>query len=493
MGAQEQWKSRLGYLLACLGMCIGTGNIWRFPRIAAGNGGGAFIIAWTIAMLIYAVPLLSSEMVMGRKARLGTIGAFRDFAGKKFTWMGVWVAGVCFLLMSYYCVVMAYCAKYSVLSITSFTPDMSAETTASIWNGFLANSWEVIAFHGFCMLIGCLIVARGVRRGIEFACKVMIPALLLILIGIAVYACSLKGAGAGLDFLFSIDLSYLAKPATWLNAFTQAAWSTGAGWGFIVTYAVYVRKNEEIPNSCFLMGLGDNLGGLIAGMAVIPAIFALSSNMDAANVALSQNNFGITFIYLFQLFSTIPGGAVLSFIFFFCCALAALTSLFAMIEVIVRNLLDGGMTSRVKATVITCMAGFIVGCFSAWTFNNLDNQDFVWGCGLMVSGLFFSLAVIRYGVEKVRTEEVNLNTNLKLPRWYFNVCIFLMPVIVVTLLVWWGFTSAGWYPDTWWKPFEVATIGTVLFQWAVLMIIALASANWFNRRISQGPMTKEEA
>ena len=107
---QKQEKfSTIGYIAAALGMCIGTGNVWRFPRICAANGGGAFILAWTIAMLVFAVPLLSTEMAIGKKARLGCIGSFRDFGGKKYTWMGFFVVAVCFFLMSYYCVLQGYC------------------------------------------------------------------------------------------------------------------------------------------------------------------------------------------------------------------------------------------------------------------------------------------------------------------------------------------------------------------------------------------------
>ena len=115
---QKQEKfSTIGYIAAALGMCIGTGNVWRFPRVCAANGGGAFIIAWTIAMLVFAVPLLSTEMAFGKKTRLGCIGTFRDAGGKKYTWMGFFVAAVCFFLMSYYCVLQGYCMKYAVNSV----------------------------------------------------------------------------------------------------------------------------------------------------------------------------------------------------------------------------------------------------------------------------------------------------------------------------------------------------------------------------------------
>ncbi len=489
---KEQWGSRLGYLFAALGMVIGTGNIWRFPRVCAANGGGAFLIAWTIAMLIYAVPLLMSEMVLGKKTRLGTIGAFRDFCGRKFTWMGIWVCAVCLMLMSYYSVVMAYCLKYFTVSFTDFAPHMTTEITTSIWEGFIGSPAQVVVFNLICMAVGCFVVYKGVTNGIEKWCKVLIPSLFVLLVIIAIYAISLNGSHQGLQFLFGIDMSYLTKSATWLNAFTQAAWSTGAGWGFIVTYSVYVRKDEDIPNNCMIMGLGDNIGALVAALAVLPAIFALSPSLEAAQAAMSADNYGMTFIYLYQLFSTMPMGRVISALFFFCMATAALTSLFSMIEVGVRNLMDLGMT-RKKATLWTCGVGFLIGCFSAWSLHNLKNQDWVWGLGLMVSGLIIAVAVLKYGVEKVRREEINVEgADFRVGKWYYNTCMRLIPIIVVVMLGWWAVQSIGWYPETWWSPFEAENLGTVLLQFAVVLAISFGLNKKLSKKVNRGPITGKD-
>ena len=183
---QKQEKfSTIGYIAAALGMCIGTGNVWRFPRVCAANGGGAFIIAWTIAMLVFAVPLLSTEMAFGKKTRLGCIGTFRDAGGKKYTWMGFFVAAVCFFLMSYYCVLQGYCMKYAVNSVTSaFKPNLSTETTSAMWTAFTDSQAQVILFHAIGFALACFIVYQGIAGGIEKFCKVAIPALFIILVGL---------------------------------------------------------------------------------------------------------------------------------------------------------------------------------------------------------------------------------------------------------------------------------------------------------------------
>ncbi len=274
----EKWGSRWGFIAASIGMAIGTGNIWRFPRVAAANGGGPFIIAWTVALFVWGIPLLMAEMVMGKRTGLGPIGAFRDFVGKKFTWMGSWITAVCLLIMAYYSVVMGWCVKYFTLSVSGvFTNGLTIETTESIWTTFTTTPSQTILFHVFSMLAAGFIIYRGVSGGIEKASKIMIPTLFALMLLALLRAVTLPGAILGLEYLFNPDVSQLANPKIWLNAFTQCAWSTGAGWGFIITYSVYTQKKEDIPCNCMIMGFGNNVGALLAGMTVMSAIFCTFS------------------------------------------------------------------------------------------------------------------------------------------------------------------------------------------------------------------------
>ena len=493
---QKQEKfSTIGYIAAALGMCIGTGNVWRFPRVCAANGGGAFIIAWTIAMLVFAVPLLSTEMAFGKKTRLGCIGTFRDAGGKKYTWMGFFVAAVCFFLMSYYCVLQGYCLKYAVNSVTSaFKPNLSTETTSAMWTAFTDSQAQVILFHAIGFALACFIVYQGIAGGIEKFCKVAIPALFIILVGLAIYAVTLNGANQGLQYLFTVKKEYILSPNTWIQAFIQAAWSTGAGWGFIITYANYVGEEEDVPTSCLIMGLGDNLGAILSALVVIPAICALSATPEAANEALSQGNFGLTFIYIYQLFTTIPGGRFISFIFFGLLAIAAITSLFSMIEVGVKCVVDLGLP-RKKAVVSVCFAGFLVGCFSCWSLVNIDNHDWVWGIGLLVSGAFIAILAWKYGVEKLRTQEVNAKgADVHLPKAYYTGCMYLIPVLVVIMVVYWLLQTKEWFPDTWLNPFIIQdNTGTVLLQFGVVILVGLALSKFFNTKTARGAMKDNKA
>lgn len=485
--ATEQWKSRWGFIAASIGMAIGTGNIWRFPRMVANNGGFPFIIAWTIALFVWAIPLLIGELVMGRKTRLGNIGAFRDFAGKGFTWMGTWQVAVCLLIMSYYSVVMGWCVKYFSLAVGgAFAQPLDLDATKAIWTGFTTTPVQTILFHLISMGIGGFIIYRGVVAGIEKASKIMIPALFALLIIAAVRALTLPGAAQGLEFLFAPKFERLADPKLWLDAFTQAAWSTGAGWGFMVVYANYHKKRDEVVGNAFIMGVGDNVGALMAGMVVLPAVFALSLSPQMANDALSSGNTGLAFLYLAQLFTRIPLGSVFAAIFFLAMSIAALTSLLPMIEVGVKNLMDAGM-GRKKATVAVAAAGFLVGAPSAYSINFLDNQDWVWGVGLFVSGLFVAIALMKHGIKKVQEEYINTPwADFKVGAWW-RLFIMAFPLLFVLIFGWWVYQAITWYPDNWLAPFEVFSVGTILMQFAALLLLALLTNNWLAKKIQASP------
>lgn len=480
----EQWGSRWGFIAAALGMAIGTGNIWRFPRIAASNGGGTFLIAWTIALLVWSIPLLIAEMVIGRRTRQGTIGAFRDFVGKKFTWMGTWIAWVCVAIMAYYAVVMGWTMKYFGLAVTGALTraEPTVQSFEAIWEGFLASPVQTSTYLIISFIIGGFIVYRGIKGGIERASKILIPSLFFILIVCAIRSVTLPGAAAGLTYLFKPDLSQLLTSTIWLQAFTQSAWSTGAGWGFIITYAVYTKEKEDIGLNCFITGFGDNSGSLLAGLAVIPAIFALSGTQAEVEGALSAGNTGLAFIYFARLFQEMPGGRLLATFFFLAMAVAALTSLLPMIEVGVRVLMDRGWT-RSKATTGILTFGILLGLPSAISNQFLENQDFVWGVGLMVSGLFVAIAILRYGAERLRRDEINTEWNdLKIGRWW-NWCIALFPVMFIFIFGWWIVQSIGWYPDNWWNPLETYSPGSIFAQF----ILAIAIFMIFNRWFAQKP------
>jgi len=473
-----QWSSRVGFILASLGMAFGAGNIWRFPRVVAANDGGAFLIAFIIANLIWAVPLLMIEMIMGKTTRLGTNGAFRNFVGKNKTWMGAWIGLCSILIMFYYSVVTGWAIRYLVLGLTGAI--RKGVDSEALWTSFLRSPGQVVLFHFIAIAVAGFIIFRGVKNGLERANKIIVPSIIVILVVVMVWALTKPGAVQGLEYLFNPNLAGLLKAKTWLNAFSQAAWSVGAGWGLMLTYAVYMSKSEDIAANSFVIAFADSGSSLLAGMAILPLVFAVSPTREAATAALQSGDTGLTFVYLTKFFPTLPAGSFVGAIFFLALAISALASLLSMVELSVRNLEDIGIT-RKKAAVITAGVAFLLGIPSAVWAKFEENQDMVWGVGLLISGVFFALAASWGGLDRVRGM-INKDSWIHVGRW-FNLFVRIFPFLFVLLFGWWVWQAVGWNPKDWWNPFKVTSPGTMIFQWAILLGLVLLANKWLARKI----------
>jgi NSS family neurotransmitter:Na+ symporter len=473
----EFFSSRWAVILAGLGMAVGTGNLWRFPRIAAQNGGAAFLIPWAIFLITWSLPIMIAEFGIGRAARRGPVGAFTMLVGPRHAWMGGFIAVTTIMIMFYYAVVTGWALKYGLAALTGQLDGVDA---GAYWTAYSTSVWQPLLFHALAAVAGAAIVARGVASGIERANRVLIPLLFVLLLVAVARAVTLPGAGRGLSFLFRPDLSALTSYRTWLEALTQSAWSTGAGWGLIMAYGVYVRREEDVVVSAAAIGIGNNVASLLAGMAVLPTAFALLSVGDALDVVAS-GNLGLTFIWVPQLFAKVPGGAFVLPVFFAALSCAALSSLIAMIELATRVLMDGGMT-RAAAVRLVAVAAVVCGVPSAVSLAVFENQDWVWGLALMISGLFVAVAVIRYGPARFRRELIELKPgHVRLGRLYDWAITYLVPVQFVVMFGWWMYQAVAVYdPEAWWNPIRMYSLGTCIVQWGVVLIVLRI----FNDRIA---------
>jgi len=460
-GGSVVFSSRWGMLLAMVGMAIGTGNIWRFPRVAASQGGGSFLVAWVVFLLLWSIPLLILEFGMGKGTRAGPIAAFAKTMGPRFGWMGAWVAWTATAIMFYYSVVMGWTLRFFWAALTGEVPD---QPPGALWEGFGGSSGAVLT-HAIAMSLAVFVVAKGVR-GIETAARFLIPSLVVLVVVLAIRAVTLPGAIDGLAFLFTPTWSDLLSYEIWLQALTQNAWDTGAGWGLVLCYAIYMRSQADTALNAFVIGFGNNAMSLLAGIMVLCTVFAVMPG--AAAEITGAGNEGLTFIWVPQLFDTLPFGQFFLVLFFVALVFAAWSSLIAMIELASRVLVDLGI-GRTEAIGIVGVAGLLMGIPSALSMEVFGNQDFVWGVGLMLSGFFFAVAVLRYGVTRWRMEFINTGfSDIHIGAWW-DWAIRLVVVQAIVLIVWWLFQVRG---DGWWanlNPLATYSIGTVLFQWAVVL------------------------
>jgi NSS family neurotransmitter:Na+ symporter len=328
---------------------------------------------------------------------------------------------------------------------------------------------------------------------------------------LALRAVTLPGAGAGLRYLFTVDWAQLARAEIWLQALTQNAWDTGAGWGLVLVYAAYLREREDTTLNAIILPTANNGVSLLAGVMVLCTVFAVVPQLVAGlatapdalaaypalrdavaagetlstdliqRTIFSAGNEGLTFIWMPQLFARIPLGQLFMVLFFVALAFAAFTSLIAMIELASRVLRDAGMAQG-RAVRVVGVAGFVLGLPSALSLQVLHNQDWVWGVGLMVSGLFFAVAVIVAGVRRFRNEELNHpDSDIRVGAWWDLVIGVVVPLEAAVLLVWWLYQARGWDPAGWLDPLGIENVGTILLQWGVVLAALLVANRWIAR------------
>ncbi|MCB0279322.1 MAG: sodium-dependent transporter, partial [Calditrichaeota bacterium] len=342
MQQSESFSNRWGIILASLAMAIGAGNLWRFPRLA-GQYGGSFILLWIVFLLIWSIPILLAEFSIGKRFKHGTISSFTQLSGKPYTWMGFFITLCTLFITFYYSVVTAWSVRYMSFSLQDVIAGIGGSNTLSdnlsSNPDYLKNQWATITNADFTtmviniivVIVGCVLLYKGIQNGLEKANRIFIPTLFVLLIIISVIALTLDGGSKGLEYMFAINPDHFSNPNVWIEALSQSAWSTGAGWGLIMTISSYAKEKEDVTLNTFIGGFGNNTASLMAGMAILPAVFALAPSETDALSYLQAGNQALTFTIIPKLFSTVPGGSYLSLFFFTAFTLAAFSSLLPML------------------------------------------------------------------------------------------------------------------------------------------------------------------
>jgi NSS family neurotransmitter:Na+ symporter len=486
----QRFSSRLAFLLSVLGIAIGTGNIWRFPRIVAQNGtesgAGAFIIVWIIFLLLWSIPLIIGEYVVGKKFRLGLIGAISKTTDGKLTWMGGFMAIVATAITFFYSVVVGWCIYYFVFMLLNPLPETS-EAATFIWNNYQNSGWPLVT-HTLAIGFGCLGIWKGISS-IERINKFLIPSLLIILMLSIVRALTLDGAWEGISYLFTPDWPQLKNPKIWIEALTQNAWDTGAGWGLFLTYATYMGSKQHIVKNAFFTGIGNNVISLISAMVIFGTVFAILNHEGGMNNAevleimktSGPASTGLTFIWMPQLFAKMFGGGILAILFFLGLTFAGFSSLIAQLELPTRVFVDFGF-SRTKALLLVAVISYLFGIPSAMSLDILNNQDFVWGVALLLSGVFFSIILTTHGLQKLREiENFKGNNDWRIRSVWEYIIKYFVPIAGTVLVVWFLVDSAK--VDDWYDPFKPYGLMTCLLQWLIAIGVCLALNKWFNKKI----------
>jgi neurotransmitter:Na+ symporter, NSS family len=368
---RDNWGSRLGFVLAAAGSAVGLGNLWKFPYITWDNGGGGFVLIYLLAVFFIGLPLMMSEILIGRTTQLSPVPAFVKLGGKRWGaigWLGV-ASGAA--IQSYYMVIAGWslksfvqCVGWSIGGYEPFTPND--------FGAFLADGWLQILLTGLFTLATAIVVYRGIGGGIERATKFLMPALLLILIYLVGTTMTMPGRAKALGLIFSPDFSHVTAEG-FLEATGQAFFSLSLGLGAMVAYGSYLSKKESIFKSALWVVVLDTVVALLACIAMFTIIFSV----DGLEKKISGSTVGMLFITLPDLFYTkMPGGSLLGPLFFILVGFAALSSTISLGEVTTSLLIDLRKWRRPVATIVTTVVVFLGSILAALS---LGASDFLSG------------------------------------------------------------------------------------------------------------------
>ena len=356
MEKRSQWASSLGFLLATAGAAIGLGNLWKFPYLMGRNGGFTFLIIYLIFVVVLGIPVMITEMAVGRSTQKSAVAAYHKLGGKKAAVIGVLGVLAAFLILSYYSVIGGWIIKY----IVSYATTLSAPADFA---AYTAQTWEPILWHLVFMAMTIVICYVG-TKGIEKVSKVMMPGLFILLLVLIVRSVTLPGAEKGLAFIFQPSGEGLTFSA--INAaLGQVFYSLSLAMGITLTYGSYLQKKENIPGNCAKIAGMDTMAAVMAGVAIFPAVFSFGLEPTQGPVLI--------FDTLPQVFANIPAGSAFAILFFVLMLFAAVTSSIALLECVSSFAMDNFHWSRRKATVILGVLIALLGIPSSLSFGVLSD------------------------------------------------------------------------------------------------------------------------
>lgn len=369
------WSSRMAFILAVTGSAVGLGNIWKFPYIAGQNGGGAFVLVYLVCVVVIGMPVMMSEILIGRRGRRNPI-ATMELLGKEEGSSGNWrfvgsmgvLAGI--LILSYYSVIAGWTLAYVMKSATGVFVGASAAEVGAEFSGFVGN-WKAIGLsHTLFMALTIFVVARGVERGLEQAVRFMVPALLVLMLVLLGYSMNSGYFGQGVAFMFTPDFDKLTWDSV-LAALGQAFFTLSIGMGAIMAYGAYLPEETSIAGASAAVVTADTVIAILAGLAIFPLVFA--NGLDPAGGP------GLVFQTLPLAFGQMAGGVFFSTIFFVLLAFAAWTSAIGLMEPAVAWMVEHYNRTRVQATVIIGVLIWAIGFASVLSFNVLADTKFLAG------------------------------------------------------------------------------------------------------------------
>ena len=433
------WKGRWTFILAAAGSAVGLGNIWKFPYMAGEYGGGAFVLIYLACILLIGVPIMVAEILIGRRGRSSPANSMSYLAGEAKTFphwksLGVMGAVAGLLILSFYSVAAGWAFSY----IFEDFKGTSAQFYNDEFSNFLTNEVSLIFYHSAFIFLTIFVVAKGVIEGLEVWLNRLMPILFIILLLLCIYATQTGAFMQGVMYLFEPDFSKIT-PTVILAALGQAFFTLSLGMGAIMAYGAYMPSDQNIAPTALTVAMLDTSVAILAGIAIFPVVFA--------NGLEPSSGPGLVFVTLPWAFVNMPLGIIFGKLFFILLSIAALSSAISLLEPGVAWVVESLKISRLKAAVGLGLVAWILGIFSALSFDLLSEYTFIAGKNffdsmdflsnqilLPLGGIFIAIFVGWVMKPKHVLSELGLQRGFFLNTWFF-LLKYIAPVVVALILI----------------------------------------------------------
>ncbi len=437
---RSSFSGKLGYVLAVAGSAVGLGNIWRFPYLAAKYGGGMFLLVYLILMLSFGYAMIVSETALGRRTGKSPIGAFKQFGNKLRHKFGGWINAIIpMLILPYYCTLGGWVIKYLVEYCKGETVAMADD---AYFTSFLGSAAQTEIYFLIFAVATVVVVVFGVQKGIERVSKIMMPTLIILAIAVAIYSISLPGAFEGVKYFLIPNFKNFSI-MTVVAALGQMFYSLSIAMGILYTYGSYLKKDIDIEKTTTQIEIFDTAIAILAGLMIIPAVFAFSGgDPEALNAGPS-----LMFVTIPKVFESMGLGTAAGVLFFLLVFFAALTSSISLAETTASTFQDELGLSRGKSIIVTSVILVILGSVTTLGFNALDFIkilgmgaldffDFITNSVMMpISALCTCLLVVYSAGLRTIGDEVKLSSKFKREKLYNFFMKYLAPACMIIILL----------------------------------------------------------
>ena len=430
---RDAWGTRAGFILAAVGSAVGLGNMWRFSYVAAEGGGAAFVLLYLLFVAIIGVPVMTSELVVGRMTQVSPVRALAKLGGPSWAPLGLLFVFCGIGILSYYSVIAGWTMRYAIDGMRGAIPEDAGAYFTSV-----GTKTPAVITHVIFMAATILIVLGGIKKGLERTAILLMPVLFLLLIGLAVWAYTLSDGGAGYAYYLKPQLGELLDPKIISSAAGQAFFSLSLGMGALMTYASYLKSKENLGLEAAIIATTDFGVAFVAGLFVFPIIFHfnLQDTIGLGN-PISDNTVGTLFISIPPALASM--GSIGNFItgaFFVMLFFAAITSAISLLEVVVSAVIDGWGWTRQKATIVFGLIVLLMGLPSAYNLNFLDFADKLVGQTFLMIGGLFTAILVGYRIRPQADDELGQGLTSPALRnaWMGFVRYVVPPVLVVVLI-----------------------------------------------------------